>query len=402
MRPRAWAEAAFFVRVGGSTLVSMTLILITIALVIVLFLLAFITARMFRDYPASELLDWKPTRSPEVEAQNEIDDVRQMLDAQNEYRRKRGADEITEADVERQAREDEAVAGAGQGPVRAGRECRGRRRSGACSQARRKAQEDALVGEGVDRRLRPAGSRARRGAGGARLAGARDQPLRPGAWRRSVRPGWSRRGRTPTGRGRSSIWSGTSPSSSGCWDRPTGEREELAAIHGPRLERLLEKLVDTPVRGFAYEDEGSVPAERPRGRAGDRRVGFAHVADPGDDAGERGGRELGERRSRRDRGAAGAIGCRDELQGRGRGRDLLAELARARGRRGQGRRRHRPRGLRALGPLRPRRPPAERGRLRRLRARPSRPRELRGRAREHRPHEHRRRRRRHAGRDRAR
>ena len=33
-----------------------------------------------------------------------------------------------------------------------------------------------------------------------------------------------------------------------------GEADELAAIHGPRLERLLEKLVDTPVRGFAYED----------------------------------------------------------------------------------------------------------------------------------------------------
>ena len=40
----------------------------------------------------------------------------------------------------------------------------------------------------------------------------------------------------------------------------TGEREKLEAIHGPRLERLLEKLVDTPVRGFAYEDEGSLPA----------------------------------------------------------------------------------------------------------------------------------------------
>ena len=116
MRPRAWAEAAFFVRVGGSNLVRMTLILITIGLVMVLFLLAFITARMFRDYPASELLDWKPTRSPEVEAQNEIDDVRQMLDAQNEYRRKRGAEEITEADVERQAREDEAVRARGRGP----------------------------------------------------------------------------------------------------------------------------------------------------------------------------------------------------------------------------------------------------------------------------------------------
>ena len=42
----------------------------------------------------------------------------------------------------------------------------------------------------------------------------------------------------------------------------TGERRTVAAIHGPRLESLLEKLVDTPVRGFAYEAEGSVdPAE---------------------------------------------------------------------------------------------------------------------------------------------
>jgi hypothetical protein len=49
-------------------------------------------------YPGSsaELVDWKPTRSPEVEAQNEIDDVRQMLEAQNEMRRRRGAPEIDE------------------------------------------------------------------------------------------------------------------------------------------------------------------------------------------------------------------------------------------------------------------------------------------------------------------
>jgi len=40
-----------------------------------------------------------------------------------------------------------------------------------------------------------------------------------------------------------------------------GAREELAAIHGPRLERLLEKLVDSPVRGFAYEAVGAVDEE---------------------------------------------------------------------------------------------------------------------------------------------
>jgi uncharacterized protein YbjT (DUF2867 family) len=37
-----------------------------------------------------------------------------------------------------------------------------------------------------------------------------------------------------------------------------GDPESLAAIHGPRLERLLEHLVDTPVRGVAYEASGSV------------------------------------------------------------------------------------------------------------------------------------------------
>jgi uncharacterized protein YbjT (DUF2867 family) len=37
-----------------------------------------------------------------------------------------------------------------------------------------------------------------------------------------------------------------------------GTAESLAAIHGPRLEGLLERLVDTPVRGFLYEGAGTV------------------------------------------------------------------------------------------------------------------------------------------------
>jgi nucleoside-diphosphate-sugar epimerase len=40
----------------------------------------------------------------------------------------------------------------------------------------------------------------------------------------------------------------------------SGEPEAISAIHGPRLERLLEKLVESPVRGFAYEAAGSVDA----------------------------------------------------------------------------------------------------------------------------------------------
>jgi hypothetical protein len=44
----------------------------------------------------ADLVDWRPTRSPELEAQNEIDDVRQMVEAQNEMRRRRGVPELDE------------------------------------------------------------------------------------------------------------------------------------------------------------------------------------------------------------------------------------------------------------------------------------------------------------------
>jgi nucleoside-diphosphate-sugar epimerase len=40
----------------------------------------------------------------------------------------------------------------------------------------------------------------------------------------------------------------------------SGESEAVAAIHGPRLERFLEHLVETPVRRFVYEAAGSVDA----------------------------------------------------------------------------------------------------------------------------------------------
>jgi hypothetical protein len=60
-------------------------------------------------YPGSsaELVDWRPTRSPEVEAQNEIDDLRQMLEAQNAMRRRRGAPEIDEAALRAEVEEEE-------------------------------------------------------------------------------------------------------------------------------------------------------------------------------------------------------------------------------------------------------------------------------------------------------
>ena len=74
-------------------------------------LIAAVLVLVARAYPGSgaDLVDWKPTRSHEVEAQLELDDVEQMLAAQNEYRRRRGAAELTEDDANRMAREDEAV-----------------------------------------------------------------------------------------------------------------------------------------------------------------------------------------------------------------------------------------------------------------------------------------------------
>jgi uncharacterized protein YbjT (DUF2867 family) len=47
----------------------------------------------------------------------------------------------------------------------------------------------------------------------------------------------------------------------------TGDRELLTALNGARLERLLEKLVDTPVRGVLYEAIGAMdPAILAEGR----------------------------------------------------------------------------------------------------------------------------------------
>jgi len=94
----------------------MFLVLSTIGLLILLFLIMYVLVRAFDRNSVADIIDWKPTRSPEVEAQNEVDDVRQMIEAQNALRRKRGAKEITEADVQRQAMEDQQVRARGRGP----------------------------------------------------------------------------------------------------------------------------------------------------------------------------------------------------------------------------------------------------------------------------------------------
>jgi hypothetical protein len=59
----------------------------------------------------AEVLDWKPTRSYEDEIELELEDVDQMLEAQNERRRRSGRPEISEddvrAEVDAQQREQE-------------------------------------------------------------------------------------------------------------------------------------------------------------------------------------------------------------------------------------------------------------------------------------------------------
>jgi uncharacterized protein YbjT (DUF2867 family) len=55
-----------------------------------------------------------------------------------------------------------------------------------------------------------------------------------------------------------------------CWllASATGEPEAVAALQGPRLRSLLERLVDAPVRGFVFEAAGSVnPAALAEGAA---------------------------------------------------------------------------------------------------------------------------------------
>jgi hypothetical protein len=68
--------------------------------VVFILLLGVFSTRSARDY-----LDWKPTRSPEVEAQNEVDDIEQMIEAQNEMRRRRGAPETSVEEIRERWRE---------------------------------------------------------------------------------------------------------------------------------------------------------------------------------------------------------------------------------------------------------------------------------------------------------
>jgi len=63
-------------------------------------ILTLILLGIFSKRSALEILDWKPTRSPQAEAFSEVDDIEQMVAAQNELRRRRGKPERTLEDIE--------------------------------------------------------------------------------------------------------------------------------------------------------------------------------------------------------------------------------------------------------------------------------------------------------------
>ena len=87
---------------------AMDFILISLGLVAFIIVVLVLLARA---YPGSgaDLVDWKPTRSYEDEARLEGEDVQQMIDAQNEIRRRRGKPDLTRSDASRMAREDQEV-----------------------------------------------------------------------------------------------------------------------------------------------------------------------------------------------------------------------------------------------------------------------------------------------------
>jgi hypothetical protein len=68
--------------------------------IVAFFVVGTILLGVFSKRSALDILDWKPTRSPQLEAENEVDDVAQMIEAQNELRRRRGKPERTIEDVE--------------------------------------------------------------------------------------------------------------------------------------------------------------------------------------------------------------------------------------------------------------------------------------------------------------
>ena len=82
---------------GGGELFALVMVGIFVAMIVFVVLLG-----IFYPGSGADQLDWRPTRTPEQDAENEVDDVQQMLDATNERRIKRGLEPLTEEGVTQQ------------------------------------------------------------------------------------------------------------------------------------------------------------------------------------------------------------------------------------------------------------------------------------------------------------
>ena len=120
---------------GGGVLI-LVMVGVFAVLVIMVVLLG-----MFYPGSGAQQLGWEPTRSPELEAQNEIDDLEQMYAATNAKRRARGAAELDDAAMQARLREDEEVRSRLRGGLDADEEMRQLREAREFRAARRQARE---------------------------------------------------------------------------------------------------------------------------------------------------------------------------------------------------------------------------------------------------------------------
>jgi hypothetical protein len=78
---------------------------------LVALILGVVALGVFAPGNGSKQLRWQPTRSPELEAQNEVDDLDQMGEAINARRRARGQRELSEEEVHERVAGDLRAAG---------------------------------------------------------------------------------------------------------------------------------------------------------------------------------------------------------------------------------------------------------------------------------------------------
>jgi arsenate reductase len=69
--------------------------------------LAILAVGIWHPRSGADVLGWKPARSPETQAQDELDDVAQMIAAQNALRARHGKAARTQAEVEAQVAADQ-------------------------------------------------------------------------------------------------------------------------------------------------------------------------------------------------------------------------------------------------------------------------------------------------------